>query len=73
MDAQRDAILWHLEHRGSITPIEALNELGCFRLAARIEELRRAGHRIRTTIEKHRGKRWARYVYEQRPQQMSFT
>jgi len=69
MDAQRDAILWHLERRGSITPIEALNELGCFRLAARIEELRRAGHRIHTTMEKRNGRRWARYVYEQRPQQ----
>ena len=70
MSAQCEQILWHLEHRGSITPIEALNELGCFRLAARIEELRRAGHSIRTTIEKRKGKRWARYVYEQAPQQM---
>ena len=69
MDAQRDAILWHLEHRGSITPIEALNELGCFRLAARIEELRRSGHGIKTIIEKRNGKRYARYVYAQRPQQ----
>jgi len=73
MSAQRDAILWHLEHRGSITPIEALNELGCFRLAARIEELRRSGHGIKTIIEKRKGKRYARYVYAQRPQQMSFT
>ena len=73
MDAQRDAILWHLERRGSITPIEALNELGCFRLAARIEELRRSGHGIKTIIEKRKGKRYARYVYAQRPQQMSFT
>ena len=70
MDAQRDAILWHLEHRGSITPVEALNELGCFRLAARIEELRREGHHIRTTIEKRGKSRYARYVYEQAPQQM---
>ena len=70
MDAQRDAILWHLERRGSITPIEALNELGCFRLAARIEELRRAGHGIKTIIEKRKGKRYARYVYAQRPQQI---
>jgi hypothetical protein len=70
MNAQRDAILWHLERRGHITPMEALNELGCFRLAARIEELRREGHRIRTTIEKRNGKRWARYVYEQAPQQL---
>ena len=69
MSAQCEQILWHLEHRGSITPIEALNELGCFRLAARIEELRRSGHSIKTTIEKRNGRRWARYVYEQRPQQ----
>ena len=70
MSAQCEQILWHLEHRGSITPIEALNELGCFRLAARIEELRRSGHSIKTTIEKRNGRRWARYVYEQRPQQI---
>ena len=69
MDAQRDAILWHLEHRGSITPREASNELGCDRLAARVHELRREGHPIKTTWEKRNGKRWARYVYEQRPQQ----
>ena len=70
MSAQCEAILWHLEHRGSITPIEALNELGCFRLAARIEELRRSGHGIKTIIEKRKGKRYARYVYAQRPQQI---
>ena len=76
--SQTQLILEYMRARGSITPMEALDgrpypgapPIGCFRLAARIEELRRAGHAIRTTIEKRKGKRWARYVYEQAPQQM---
>lgn len=34
--------------RGPITPIEALDGCGCFRLGARIHELRQAGHQIAT-------------------------
>ena len=75
--SQTQLILEYIRARGSITPMEALDgrpypgapPIGCFRLAARIEELRRSGHSIKTTIEKRNGRRWARYVYEQRPQQ----
>jgi hypothetical protein len=34
--------------RGPLTPIDALNGCGCFRLAARIKDLREAGHPIET-------------------------
>ena len=61
--AQREQILHHLEQRGSITPMEALTEHGCMRLAARVNELRAAGHHIKTTIERGtNGKKWARYA-----------
>jgi DNA-directed RNA polymerase alpha subunit len=40
LSSQKDHILWHLKTYGSITPVEALREYGCFRLAARINELK---------------------------------
>ncbi len=41
---------WILEQlkRGPLTPMDALNGCGCFRLGARIHELRQAGHNIKT-------------------------
>lgn len=58
--SQRDRILMHLK-RGPITPIQALEKFGCFRLASRINELRTAGHRIDTEIVRKGEKRYARY------------
>ena len=42
---QCEMILDHLKTFGSITPLEALHEYGCFRLAARIADLRDRGYR----------------------------
>ena len=39
-------VLSHLKSGKSITPIEALNKYGCFRLGARIHELKGDGHSI---------------------------
>lgn len=48
-------------HTG-VTAYEALMEAGTFRLAARVLELRAAGHHIETRmVETHRGARIARY------------
>lgn len=44
--AQNIAVLAYLKRCGSITPLEALRELGVMRLGARIFELREAGHPI---------------------------
>ena len=41
--------------------MDALNNYGCFRLAARINDLRMSGHKIHTEIAKKDGKRYARY------------
>ena len=48
--------------RGPITPLEALRDHGCLRLAARIEELRSEGHVIITEMIKHNGKKFGQYV-----------
>lgn len=41
---------WILDQlkRGPLTAMDALNGCGCFRLAARIKDLREAGHHIQT-------------------------
>ena len=58
-------ILRHLQQRGTITPMEALAEYGCFRLAARIEDLRKAGHPIYTKDIHANGKTFAEYRMDQ--------
>ena len=58
--SQETQILSHLKRHGSITPMTALEKYGCFRLAARIEEIRRV-HPIDTEMVKRNGKRFARY------------
>ena len=58
--SQEEKILAHMRRYGTITPIQALNKYGCFRLAARIEEIRRV-HRVETEMIKRNGKRLARY------------
>jgi hypothetical protein len=45
--SQSQWILKTLEHR-PLTPLEALEGCGCFRLAARIKDLRQQGHDIKT-------------------------
>lgn len=47
---QNDALLAYLQRHGRISPLEALRELGIYRLAARIIELRARGHDIRTRL-----------------------
>lgn len=43
MNSQNTQILSHLKSGKEITPMEALSEYGCFRLAARVFDLREAG------------------------------
>ncbi len=46
--SQADQILAHLKAGNVITPLDALAKFHCFRLAARIKDLRDAGYRIVT-------------------------
>mgnify|MGYP000044174794 CR=1 FL=1 len=66
-ESQAADILKHLQSGKSITPIDALAKFGCFRLSARIYDLRADGHTIymeRETDERT-GKNFARYSYIQ--------
>ncbi|NBO61296.1 MAG: hypothetical protein EBU82_10045 [Flavobacteriia bacterium] len=59
---QNARILEHLISGKSITPIEALELYGCFRLAARIHDIKKSGADITCEeIETSKGKRIASY------------
>tara|TARA_Y100000814_G_C12355286_1_gene407971 strand:- start:190 stop:474 length:285 start_codon:yes stop_codon:yes gene_type:complete len=45
---QAQKILNHLQNGNSITAIDALNNFGCFRLAARISDLKKDGWDIKS-------------------------
>ena len=49
-DSQCDQILRYMEAHGSITAAEAMEHIGCYRLAARIADLRKAGHTIEAKV-----------------------
>ena len=59
---QKQMIMNHLRTYGGITPLEALNRYGCFRLGARIADLKNDGIGIKTEMVKENGKRYARYT-----------
>ena len=61
MKSQNKQILEYLKNGNSITPIEALNLFGSFRLGARIKDLRDGGNNIITEIVKNGNKRYAKY------------
>jgi len=62
MDAQVRLIYAHLESGKGITAIDALLNYSCFRLAARIFDLRKRGVSIRTDwVLTNTGKRIAKY------------
>jgi hypothetical protein len=67
------AVLRLLRLRGAegVTPLLALHEVGCFRLSARIFDLRAMGHRIeREWVTTRGGSRVARYVLIDQPEQL---
>lgn len=59
--SQTTRIAAHLMLGKPLTPLEALSRFGCFRLAARIKDLKREGLPIRTEILNRGGKRYAQY------------
>jgi hypothetical protein len=72
---QCDRIRNYLETKGSITPMEALSELGVYRLSGRILELRQSGMPLETCREEVRTRDGgtavvARYVLMRAPRAM---
>jgi hypothetical protein len=62
MKTQKQQIQSYLEKGKAITPLQALNKFGCFRLAARIADLRNDGLNIATKNVTKDGKTFASYT-----------
>lgn len=63
MKSQNEKILKYLQTGKTLTPITALDRFQCFRLAARISDLRKEGHTIYTNTINKNGKSFAGYKY----------
>lgn len=64
MKTQNAEVLAHLKRR-SLTQADAIM-FGCYRLAARVYDLCKAGYQIRTEREAHEGGVHARYRLERK-------
>lgn len=61
MDSQCTQILRALKKGDVLTPLDALERFECFRLGARIYELKERGHEVEKIWIEARGKRFAGY------------
>lgn len=59
--SQAGQILLHLQSGNTITPLEALHKFNCFRLGARIFDIREHGFNIMSEPLHENGKVFARY------------
>ena len=61
IDSQAKQIRKALESGATLSAIDALNKFGCFRLAARIHDLKAEGMDIQVAKEESNGKSFAIY------------
>lgn len=61
--SQKEAVLAHLQQYGHITPLMALAEYGCMRLAAVINDLRNDGYAIKTLRQENVSRITGKKVY----------
>ena len=64
--AQNAQIRMYLETGKSLTPMDALVRFNCFRLAARIKDLRDEGVAINSELVHKDGKKYSRYFMDLR-------
>jgi hypothetical protein len=59
--SQKQRILDYIKKGHMITQVDAFNKFGCFRLSARIKDLKAEGHNIKTKSISKNGKLFAGY------------
>lgn len=62
-NSQCNRILEHMKINGGITSLEAFEQYGCTRLASRICDLRREGHKITAKHEKSQNRYGESVIY----------
>ena len=62
--SQTAQIIAHMKAGHGITGLDALHRFGCFRLPARIADIKKLGHDVKREMIEVNGKRVARYWME---------
>ncbi len=62
--SQCERIVQYINQHGSITPLEAVNDLGCMRLASRITDLKQRGVSIISEWEEGKNRRGEKTRYK---------
>ena len=57
-----ERVYQYMREFGSITPMDAIKDLGYTRLACAINEMKRDGHKVKTEIETGRN-RWGKHTH----------
>lgn len=62
--SQKEMILEYLQLGHALTPLEALRYFGCFRLGARIADIKKEGYNVHSELvhDPKTGKRYASYI-----------
>ncbi len=63
MKTQNQEILEYLTEFGSITPLDAIREFGCMRLASRICDLKKMGYDIHRDMESNINRKGRKVAY----------
>ena len=63
-ESQCKRIATYLKGGGILTPMDALDMFGCFRLSARIADIRKMGYNVKTRIVSSNRKNYAEYYLE---------
>jgi hypothetical protein len=69
---QNQQILSALKHGETLTPMDALDRFGCFRLAARVLDLKHQGHDIQTRYITQGNKTFVEYSLPGTVKKLSF-
>lgn len=62
--SQCERIVQYINQHGSITPLEAVNDLGCMRLASRITDLKQRGVNVISEWEEGKNRRGEKTRYK---------
>ena len=62
--SQCERIVQYINQHGSITPLDAVNDLGCMRLASRITDLKQRGVNVISEWEEGKNRRGEKTRYK---------
>lgn len=60
---QTEKIIEYIQENGSITPLDALKEIGCMRLASRMCDIKKMGYAVNKKIETATNRNGERVMY----------